>query len=104
MPLAFAECSVQKPAAPITQGDVVGTVTLSIEGEEVGTVELIAGSTISRNQVLYTMARVGEFFSSTYFRVVVILTMITVAVYAFIWVAAMLIALNEEGRRKLGKR
>ena len=91
-------------AAPITQGDVVGTVTLSIEGEEVGTVELIAGSTISRNQVLYTMARVGEFFSSTYFRVVVILTMITVAVYAFIWVAAMLIALNEEGRRKLGKR
>lgn len=50
------------------------------------------------------MARVGEFFSSTYFRVVVILTMITVAVYAFIWVAAMLIALNEEGRRKLGKR
>lgn len=91
-------------AAPITQGDVVGTVTLSIEGEEVGTVELIAGSTISRNQVLYTMVRVGEFFSSTYFRVVVILTMITVAVYAFIWVAAMLIALNEEGRRKLGKR
>ena len=91
-------------AAPITQGDVVGTVTLSIEGEEVGTVELIAGSTISRNQVLYTMARVGEFFSSTYFRVVVILTMITVAVYAFIWVGAMLIALTEEGRRKLGKR
>ena len=90
-------------AAPITQGDVVGTVTISIEGEEVGTVDLIAGSTIARNQVLYTLARVGEFFNSTYFKVVVILTMITVAVYAFVWVAAMLLTLNEEGKRRAKK-
>lgn len=91
-------------AAPITQGDVVGTVTISIEGEEVGTVDLIAGSTIARNQVLYTLSRVGEFFSSTYFKVVVILTMVTVAVYAFVWVVAMLLALNEEGKRKPRKQ
>ena len=90
-------------AAPITQGDVVGSVTVSIQGEEVGTVDLIAGSNVSRNQVLYTMSRVGEFFSSTYFKVVVIITMITVAVYAFVWVAAMLMALNEEGK-KMSKR
>ena len=90
-------------AAPITQGDVVGTVTVSIQGEEVGTVDLIAGSNVSRNQVLYTMSRVGEFFSSTYFKVVVIITMITVAIYAFVWVLAMLMALNEEGK-KMGKR
>lgn len=90
-------------AAPITQGDVVGTVTVSIQGEEVGTVDLIAGSNVSRNQVLYTMSRVGEFFSSTYFKVVVIITMITVAVYAFVWVVAMLMAINEEGK-KMGKR
>ena len=89
--------------APITQGDVVGSVTVSIQGEEVGTVDLIAGSNVSRNQVLYTMSRVGEFFSSTYFKVVVIITMITVAVYAFVWVAAMLMAINEEGKR-MGKR
>ena len=84
-------------AAPVTQGEVVGSVTISIEGEEVGTVDLIAGSNVSRNQVLYTLSRVGEFFSSTYFKVVVILT-----IYAFVWVAAMLIALNEEGKRKRG--
>ena len=89
-------------AAPVTQGEVVGSVTISIEGEEVGTVDLIAGSNVSRNQVLYTLSRVGEFFSSTYFKVVVILTMVTVAIYAFVWVAAMLIALNEEGKRKRG--
>ncbi len=90
-------------AAPITQGEVVGSVTVSIQGEEVGTVDLIAGSNVSRNQVLYTMARVGEFFSSTYFKVVVIITMLTVAVYAFVWVAAVLMALNEEGK-KMNKR
>lgn len=89
-------------AAPVTQGEVVGSVTVSIEGEEVGTVDLIAGSNVSRNQVLYTLSRVGEFFSSTYFKVVVILTMATVAIYAFVWVAAMLIALNEEGKRRRG--
>ena len=89
-------------AAPVTQGEIVGSVTISIEGEEVGTVDLIAGSNVSRNQVLYTLSRVGEFFSSTYFKVVVILTMVTVAIYAFVWVAAMLIALNEEGKRKRG--
>ena len=50
-------------AAPVTQGEVVGSVTISIEGEEVGTVDLIAGSNVSRNQVLYTLSRVGEFFS-----------------------------------------
>ena len=42
-------------------------------------------------------------FNSTYFKVVVILTMITVAVYAFVWVAAMLLTLNEEGKRRAKK-
>ena len=76
--------------APIKQGDIVGTVTLTIEGETIGTADLIAGSDVARNQVLYTIARVGEFFSSTYFKVVVMLTMIVVAVYAFLFVLAAL--------------
>lgn len=86
--------------APIRQGDVVGTVTLSIEGEPIGTVELIAGSDVSRNQLLYTIARVGEFFSSTYFKVVIMLTMAVVAVYAFIWVLSILGAWSREGDSK----
>jgi len=90
----------QRLTAPIKQGDVVGTVTLTIQDEDtgttevVGTADLIAGSTIGRNQVLYTIARVGEFFSSTYFKVVVILTMIAVALYAFWWVLSVLGALD----------
>ena len=49
-------------AAPIRQGDVVGTVTLTIQGEVIGTADLIAGSDVSRNQVLYTLSRVSPFF------------------------------------------
>lgn len=49
-------------AAPIRQGDVVGTVTLTIQGEVIGTADLIAGSDVSRNQVLYTLSRVSLFF------------------------------------------
>lgn len=86
----------EKLSAPIKQGDVVGTVTLSIEGEIIGTADLIAGSDISRNQLLYTLSRVGEFFSSTYFKVVVMLTMIILALYVFVYVLVLLGILSND--------
>ena len=79
---------------------MVGTVTLTIEGEVIGTTDLIAGSDVARNQVLYTIARVGEFFSSTYFKVVVMLTMIVVAVYAFLFILAALGVLEPRKKPK----
>ncbi len=86
--------------APLKQGDVVGTVTLTIEGESIGTVDLIAGSDVERNQMLYTIARVGEFFSSTYFKVVIMLTMAVIAVYAFVWVLSILGVWSRESEDK----
>ncbi len=89
----------ERLTAPVKQGDVVGTVTLSIEGEVIGRVDLVAGADIERSQVLYTLARTGEFFSGTYFRVVVVLTMVAVAVYAFFWVVALIITVNNVGKK-----
>ena len=86
--------------APLKQGDVVGTVTLTIEGERIGTVDLIAGSDVDRNQMLYTISRVGEFFSSTYFKVVIMLTMAVIAVYAFVWVLSILGVWSRESEDK----
>lgn len=86
--------------APLKQGDVVGTVTLTIEGQSIGTVDLIAGSDVDRNQMLYTIFRVGEFFSSTYFKVVIMLTMAVVAVYAFVWVLSILGVWSRESENK----
>ena len=86
-----------KLPAPIKQGDIVGTVTLTIEGETIGTADLIAGSDVSRNQLLYTLARVGEFFSSTYFKVVVMLTMLVIGVWLFLTVLRVLRVWSREG-------
>ena len=52
----------------VDYGDVVGTVTVTMQGETVGTVDLLAGSSVDRNELLYTMAKVKAFFSSTYLR------------------------------------
>lgn len=79
-------------AAPIRQGDVVGTVTLTIQGEVIGTADLIAGSDVSRNQVLYTLSRVSLFFSGTYFKVVIALTIFVVGCYGIYIAGRVLLA------------
>ena len=81
-------------SAPIKQGDVVGTVTVTMQGETVGTVDLLAGSSVDRNELLYTMAKVKVFFSSTYFKVVVVLCIIAAVVYAVLWVYVMLLTVR----------
>lgn len=86
--------------APIQQGDVVGTVTLSINGQMLGTVDLIAGSDVNRNAVLYTLTKIGEFFSGRYFRLVVLLTVVVVMVYAFIWVSAVVTGGSRPKRKR----
>ena len=81
-------------SAPIKQGDVVGTVTVTMQGETVGTVDLLAGSSVDRNELLYTMAKVKAFFSSTYFKVVIVLCIIAAVVYAVLWVYVMLLTVR----------
>jgi D-alanyl-D-alanine carboxypeptidase (penicillin-binding protein 5/6) len=71
-------------AAPVQQGDVVGTVELRLAGETIGTVDLIAGQTIERSNVLYTLAQFQNFLGSTYLRVVLILSAISLCIYG-IW-------------------
>lgn len=72
-------------AAPVQAGDVVGTVTLLLAGEEIGTVELVAGQNVARNEILFGFAKLQEFFGSTYFRVVVFLSVLAVAAYAVVF-------------------
>ena len=70
--------------APIAMGDKVGTVTLTLNGALVGTVDLIAGQDVARSGFLYAMSRVQAFFSGLYFRVVCILTAIFLAGYGLL--------------------
>jgi D-alanyl-D-alanine carboxypeptidase (penicillin-binding protein 5/6) len=70
--------------APVQEGDVIGTVTLKLAGSTIGTVDLKAGKTIARNPILYSVAKLQEFFSGLYFRIVLILSLICIVVY-LIW-------------------
>lgn len=74
-------------AAPVKQGDVIGTVTLVLAGETIGTVDLLAGQDVSRSNILYTLSQLQAFFSSLYFRVVLVLSLLSLAVYLvwFFW-------------------
>ena len=87
--------------APLRQGDVVGTVTLTIEGETIGTVDLIAGSDVSpATRCCTPFPASGNFCSSTYFKVVIMLTMAVVAIYAFVWVLSILGVWSRESEDK----
>lgn len=87
--------------APIRQGDVIGTVTLSLSGEEIGTVELLAGRDIERSEILFVIAKIGEFFGSLYFRVVVILSIIAIGGYLVFFVVH---SYKKRGAKKVRRR
>ena len=68
-------------AAPIAQGDVVGTVELKLAGETIGVVELIAGQDVARNPLLFGVDKVKEFLTSLYLKVVLVLSLIAALIY-----------------------
>ena len=84
--------------APIQQGDVVGTVELKLAGETIGVVDLIAGQDVSRNPLLFTIARIQEFLGSLYLKVVITLCIISALIYG-VW-----LLLNGWNRRRPAKK
>jgi len=88
-------------SAPVKQGDVIGTVDISLSGEVIGTVELLAERDLDRNMVLYTLSKVGEFFSSLYFKVLMVLTGAAVAVYLVLYFISLA---KGRGSKKIRRR
>lgn len=87
-------------AAPVKKGDVVGTVTLSLAGEEIGTVELVATQDVERNTLLFVLDKIGEFFASLYFKVLLVLIGITVLGYLLY---LFFVNRNNKKRRKVSR-
>ena len=52
-------------AAPIQKGQVLGTIRLSYEGRDFGTVDLVATTTLERSQLLYILQHIQAFFGHT---------------------------------------
>ena len=84
--------------APIQQGDVVGTVELKLAGETIGVVDLIAGQDVSQNPLLFTLAKIKDFLTSLYLKVVLLLSALAAAIY-WLW-----LLLNRWNHRKPSRR
>ena len=84
--------------APVQQGDVVGTVELKLAGETIGVVNLVAGQDVSRNALLFTVAKLQEFFHSLYLKVGLTLSLLCAAIYG-LW-----LLLNAWNGRKAPKK
>ena len=58
---------------------------LKLAGETIGVVNLIAGQDVHQNTLLLTVSKVQEFFRSLYLKVVIVLSLLTLAVYGLWW-------------------
>lgn len=58
--------------APITAGDKLGTVTLSYEGTEYGTLDMVATDSVARSDFLYTVQQIENYWSKWWVKAAVI--------------------------------
>ncbi len=83
--------SVDAPAeveAPIREGDVLGTITVTYDGTVIGTVPALAGQTAERDAGMTIRYRLGQFFSHPIVIILLVLAVMALAVfiaYAFVY-------------------
>ena len=64
--------------APVEEGQVLGTMTLSYEGTDYGSLDLVAVTSVERSELLYKKAQVAAFFQNFGVRVVAVIVLILV--------------------------
>ena len=77
-PAAF-ERTVELPdslEAPVEKGQVVGSITLSQDGKEYGTVELVASSSLQRSKFMAVMAKIRHITSQLWFKLLLLAVVI----------------------------
>ena len=70
--------------APVTKGDHIGTAKLMLAGNEIGSVELIAGDNVARSEVLYTLELVKSVFRSFWFKFGLIFFVLLICYYVLL--------------------
>ena len=66
--------------APIEAGQVLGSVTVSYDGRDYGTVDLVANDSLTRSEWMYRSAVLKHLWSTVWFKLLVIVVVIAVAV------------------------
>ena len=58
---------------------------LKLAGETIGVVNLVAGQDVHQNTLLFTISKIQDFFHSLYLKVVIVLSVLTAAIYGLWW-------------------
>lgn len=64
--------------APVEQGAVLGTMVLKYEGEEYGTLDLVADSSVERSELLYRLDRIQKFFQNWWVKLLLVIVVVAV--------------------------
>ena len=65
--------------APVKEGQVLGTMKLSYEGEVYGTLDLVAVTSVERSELLYKKQQFIEFFQSSTVKLVLVVVFLLAA-------------------------
>ena len=65
--------------APVEAGEVLGTMTLTYEDELLGTLDLVAVTSVERSELLYKKPQFLDFFQSTWVKLVLVAVLVLVA-------------------------
>ena len=68
--------------APVQKGQALGTITISYDGKDYGTVELVAATTLERSQRMYIFRGIGRFFSQLWVKLLGLVLVLVVLVLA----------------------
>ncbi len=66
--------------APVEAGQVLGKVTMTYNGQEYGSLDLVANSAVERSELLYRLDQIQKFFSQLWVRVVLIVLAVVIVI------------------------
>lgn len=66
--------------APVEKGQKVGTLTVSLNGREYGTLDLVAGNSVERSAFRYAMDRTARFLDQTWVKAVLLVIILLILV------------------------
>ena len=67
--------------APITAGEVLGEVSVSLDGVNYGTVKLVAANSVDLSKMSYLKATLGSFFDLLWVKIVAVLLVVLLVLY-----------------------
>lgn len=85
--------------APVEKGMVLGKVTLTYNGREYGSLDLVAVDTVERSELLYNLDRIEKFFSQLWVKVLLLVLVLLILVLVL-----RLTVFGRRGRRSYGGR